>query len=236
MKKSICLLSLCLACGLSASLFALSYDNNEFQRKSRQYSDLAQQSYDEGDYDMSVEYARQAEDYAAQSEAFIARQLVRADTEKLLFSAHTRLSWARDQKAEKFFAAAFASATDAVAAGDAFFAAEDYESASSRAQAALDALAVVRKVIPLPATWRVELWTETRDCLWNIAANPAVYGDPLLWEELYKANKKSLKRPSNPNLLVPGSVITIPSVAGEYREGQYDPAVKYESFKSQTKK
>ena len=30
-------------------------------------------------------------------------------------------------------------------------------------------------------------------------------------------------------------IVKIPSIKGEYREGTYDPSVKYESFKSQVK-
>lgn len=49
----------CLAAILPLS--AATYDNNEFQRKSRAYSDLAAKAYDEGDYDASVNYAAEAE-------------------------------------------------------------------------------------------------------------------------------------------------------------------------------
>ena len=37
-------------------LFAVSYDDNEYQRKSRAYTELAAKAYDEGDYEASIEY------------------------------------------------------------------------------------------------------------------------------------------------------------------------------------
>jgi nucleoid-associated protein YgaU len=230
------LVSILCAVAMTLPLSALSYDNNEFQQKSRAYSSLAEKAYDEGQYEAAVDYARKAEENAALSAEFIERMIARADSQNLLFAAHTRLAWATGKNAGKYFPAPFNEASDAVASADEFFDAEDYASSSERSQFALERLSAVREVIPLPAQWKVQKWITTRDCLWNIAANPAVYGDPFMWEELYKANKKTLKQPANPDLLAPGMVITIPSVKGEYREGIYDPSMKYESFKSQTKK
>ena len=34
--------------------------------------------------------------------------------------------------------------------------------------------------------------------------------------------------PDNPNLILPGTVLTIPSLYGEYREGTFDPGKKYD--------
>lgn len=209
-------------------LAAATYDNNEYQRKSRAYSEAAARAYDEGDYVMAEEYAREAERNAALSAAFIERMMARSDAETTLMRAHTRLTWAEGLNAGRNFPAAWAAANAAIAAGDSSFAAEDYAAAKASAEAVLAALADVREIIPLPAKYRVERWIPSKDCLWNIAANPAVYGDPFKWDRLYKANKNALKRPSNPDLLMPGMVIVIPSIQGEYREGFYDPKLSYE--------
>ena len=235
MKKSILFFTavFCLA-GL-LPLASATYDNNEFQRKSRAYSDLAAKAYDEGDYDGSVTYAKEAEKNAQLSAAFIEKMLVRSDAETLLFKAHTRLTWAKEKNAEKFFAAEYGKATTAITSGDASFASEDYASAKQQAEIALAALADVRDVIPLPSTFRVRPWGSSRDCFWNIAKNPAIYGDPYMWKKLYDANRKTLKQSSNPNLLVPGQILSIPSISGEYREGAFDPARKYEPFKKTSK-
>jgi len=161
--------------------------------------------------------------------------MVRADTEAVLLKAHTRLTWAKEKKADIYFASAFESATTAISSGDGLFASEDYAGAKQYAEQALEALSSVRETIPLPAFYKVNRWASNKDCFWNIAANPAVYGNPFLWRELYKANKKALPKPSNPDLMEPDMVVAIPSLKGEYREGTYDPAVKYESFKKQVK-
>lgn len=233
MNKSIA--SILVATFLAAllPLSAASYDNNEFQRKSRAYTELATKAYDEGDYAAAVEYAREAEKNAALSASFIEGMLARSDAEKTLFSARTRLSWAKGINAEIYFPDAFKNASSSIDTAAEAFAEESWSWAKASAQAALDSLSVVKEIIPLPATWRVELWNSSKDCLWNIAGNPAVYGNPLLWEKLYEANRKSLKQPSNPNLLMPNMIINIPSIKGEYREGEYDRNRKYEPFANQ---
>jgi hypothetical protein len=91
---------------------------------------------------------------------------------------------------------------------------------------------VIREVVPLPAYYRVEYWQTTKDCLWNIAKNPAVYDNPFLWEKLYEANKDILKQPENPNLVMPGMMVKIPSLKDEYREGVYDSSITYEPLES----
>lgn len=76
----------------------------------------------------------------------------------------------------------------------------------------------------LPAFYRVGTWASSRDCFWNISGNPVVYGDPFKWTVLYEANKDVLPDPNNPDLILPDTIITIPSINGEYREGTYNPA------------
>jgi nucleoid-associated protein YgaU len=236
MKKSILFLAVVFCLAGLIPLAAATYDNNEYQRKSRAYSDLAVKAYDEGDYDAAVTYANEAEKNADLSAAFIEKMLARADAETLLLKAHTRFTWATEKKAVKNYPAAFATAAAAIESGDGLFAAEDYPGAKAQAEIALGALADVRDVVPLPSRYKVGPWESTRDCLWNIAKNPAIYGDPFMWKKLYDANRKSLTRPSDPDLLEPGMILSIPSIAGELREGDYDPSMKYEPFKKAPKK
>lgn len=235
MKKNIVsiLVFFCLA-GI-IPLVAASYDNNEFQRKSRSFTELATTSFDEGDYDAALVYAKEAEKYANLSAELIEKAITRAETQDLLYKAHTRLTWAKGLKAEIFFPSAFESASLAIASGDSSFASEDFPSARAFAEKAIESLVSVREITPLPAFYRIDKWASAKDCFWNIASNPAIYGNPFMWDKLYKANKGKLKRPSNPNLLLPGMLIAIPSIQGEYREGTYDPSIKYESLKSQKK-
>ncbi len=230
MNKSIIALAVLVCFAASGAFAATSYDNNEYQRKSRALSASAERAFDEGDYDAAARYAREAEENARLSAAFIEKMLAKASAEKAIAEAKLKLDWARDLNAEKNFPSAYSQAEGYVTDADAGFAAESYAAAEKDALLAIEALSVVREILPLPAFYTVDSWDPDRDCLWNIAKNPAVYGNPFMWEKLYEANRKKLKRPDNPHLLMPGMIVTIPSVRGELREGMYDPSRKYEPF------
>ncbi len=234
MKKSVFFITMVMLLGGLLPLGAISYDNNEFQRQSRMYSAMAATAYDEGDYDTAVEYATEAQKNAELSEAFIRKMLARAEAEEALQRARTRLAWAEELKAERNFPTAFASAQSSVASGSSAFDAEQFADATRYALAAIQALEGIREIIPLPAYYRVDRWQLTRDCFWNVAALPAIYGDPFKWQELYQNNLDLLRQRTNPHLIMPGMIMRIPSLKGEYREGIYDPKNKYESFKDVT--
>ncbi|MDR2150895.1 MAG: hypothetical protein LBO67_08855 [Spirochaetaceae bacterium] len=79
----------------------------------------------------------------------------------------------------------------------------------------------------LPATYTVRTWSSSKDCFWNIAAQPWAYGDGNQWRVLYNANKSKLVDPNTPDLLEPGVVLDIPSIKGETRSGAWDATVSY---------
>jgi nucleoid-associated protein YgaU len=83
----------------------------------------------------------------------------------------------------------------------------------------------------LPAQYTVRPWSTYRDCLWNIAGRPWIYGDPTQWRLLYNANKSKLPNPNNPDLIEPGMVLDIPSIRGEERQGLWDAEKTYPSLR-----
>jgi len=80
----------------------------------------------------------------------------------------------------------------------------------------------------LPAAYTVRPWNVSKDCFWNIAGRPWVYGDPHKWRLLYNANKMKLPDPNNPNVIEPGIVLDIPSIKGETRQGEWENGKTYE--------
>jgi nucleoid-associated protein YgaU len=82
----------------------------------------------------------------------------------------------------------------------------------------------------LPAQYTVRTWAAARDCFWNIAGMPTVYNDPYQWRVLYNANRAKLPQPSNPDLIHPGTVLDIPSIRGEAREGMWVAGRTYASL------
>jgi nucleoid-associated protein YgaU len=82
-----------------------------------------------------------------------------------------------------------------------------------------------------PATYTVRPWAVSKDCFWNIAGFPWVYGDPHQWKLIYNANKSKLPDPNNPDSLEPGTVLGIPSIKGEVRQGAWESGKTYEALK-----
>lgn len=233
MKKILTLLIVFVT--VSSVVFAASYDNNEYQRKSRMYTAMADRSYENGDYDNAVVYSDEADKYATLSEEYIKEMMARTEAEDLMNKARSRLTWAESVDAEKFFPDVYGVAKDAIEAGGNAFDAKEYVSAKEYAIAALDALTNVRDVDPLPKYYVVRSWKKAKHCFWTIAGYPYIFDNSFAWKKLYEANKDKIPNPSNPNLILPGTVLTIPSVNGEYREGTFDPSKKYDPLEKPVK-
>ncbi|HOV38410.1 MAG TPA: hypothetical protein PLG79_06795 [Spirochaetales bacterium] len=80
--------------------------------------------------------------------------------------------------------------------------------------------AVAKSASILPEFYTVKLIPERRECFWRIAEYDFVYGDPWKWKILYEANKQLLPDPDNPDLILPGTRLRIPSIKGEQRSGE----------------
>ncbi|MFZ1729866.1 MAG: LysM peptidoglycan-binding domain-containing protein [Bacteroidota bacterium] len=56
----------------------------------------------------------------------------------------------------------------------------------------------------------VGTWSKDRDCLWNIAKKPDIYGDAFKWPKIWQKNRDQIK---NPDIIHPGQVLKIPAPA-----------------------
>lgn len=88
----------------------------------------------------------------------------------------------------------------------------------------------------LPMYYKVVSRPKNTDSLWLISSYDFIYGDGMYWYILYNANKQKLKNPKNPNLILPGQILVIPSLKGELRDGMYDPNKEYGSIKDLSEK
>ncbi len=226
MKKLIVILVMCglVLCAATAA----SYVNNTYQKQAAEYSRLAQEAFDSGEYDLAVEYAEMASEYTVLSEAYIRTMMARSDAEKQLAKLKQQLDYAKsihgDANYPNFYNAASDGYTQALAAFDA----AQYEDVLALTADALEALEGIGVISGLPKYYVVRTWKGDRDCFWNIAGRSYVFGNVWKWKELYEANKDKLEDPENPNIVEPGTILEIPSLNGEYREGTYDPTKKYE--------
>ena len=235
MKK---LISVLLVALFTSTVFAatLSYKNNTYQKLADEYTRKADRAMDAGMYDEAVEYSKKAEENAALSKAYIEMMMARGDAESALKTAKTKLAWAESIDAQNTFPMAYTSAKENYDNAVAAFDGEDYPKAVEYANLVLASLAGVREVTPLPEYYVVRPWAETKDCYWNISGRPYVYNNPLLWENLYQANKDNMPDPNDPNLIHPGMKMKVPSLTGEYRSGTYDPKKSYEAYGSESYK
>ena len=226
MKKFAFILTLAAA----FNALAVSYKNNTFQKLADEYAKKAESALDAGEYALSEEYAAKAAENAELSKAYIDKMMARGEAEAAIAQAQKKLEWAKSVGADKTFPTAFSAGEESLSNANSAFEKEDYLSALQYAKAVNDALAGVREVTPLPKVYVVRPWAETKDCYWNISGREYVYNNPLLWENLYQANKSRMPRPNDPNLILPGMKMEIPSIAGELREGVYSPNKEYEPF------
>jgi len=72
----------------------------------------------------------------------------------------------------------------------------------------------------LPAAYTVRFIPHRRDCLWRIAEYAFIYNDGKHWPHIYEANKPKF-RDRTVDLIFPGEVFKIPSIADEERSGKY---------------
>ncbi len=227
MKKVIALASLLLA---TSFIFAVSYKNNTYQKLADEYTRKAQAALDAGEYELSEEYAKKAEEDAALSQAFVKKMLAKSEADSVMTKASKKLDFAKSINAERNFPMAFSSAQKDYASAQNSYKAEDYPSAVVYANKVLEDLADIKEITPLPEYYIVRPWADTKDCYWNISGRNYVYDNPLLWENLYQANKSNMPKPEDPNLILPGMKMKIPSITGEYREGVYNPSKKYDGY------
>jgi len=197
--------------------------NNEFYLESVRLNNLASQAYEYGDYDASKKYAEEALRYARLSDEYAAGKLI-GEAERLLAWADANnavIRYPDEYKSGKIYYETAAAANSI----------EGYENAIIAAAKSIEILSFLQaewgKIAVLPKQYTVRTWANEKDCLWNIAGYPWVYGNPYKWTELYKANKHKLTDPNNPNLIEPGMVLDIPSIKGEVRQGMWDIHANY---------
>ena len=253
MRKTIILVGLFVA--LAAFVSAQSLLDNEFYKKAKDLQAQSEQALENGDYDGAADLAAQAKEELAKSDAYVVKMRDFYTANGWLSRAKESLAHAKDIQADVNFKDQYDKASESVQGAKEALDAEKYDDSvalSKEALAALEGVKVVEKqpvvekpvekpvekqpvveeAPPLPAQYTVRLIMSRRDCLWRIAAYPWVYNDPHRWRALYNANKDVLTDPKNADLILPGQVLTIPSIAGENREGMYDPDKEYPTMPS----
>ena len=204
--------------------------NNQFYLESLRLSKLAQDTYDYGDYDASTGYAQEAIRYAQLSDEYVAEQLI-AEAKRLLDWAdknnipsrfpnnynegknyyETAVAAHSNEKLDEAIDAAI-KAIEILAVFEAENLASSQVAGGSGTTSGVGASTTGEGETPSrsPRQYIVRTWIVERDCLWNIAGYPWVFGDPWRWPELFEANKHKMPDPNNPHWIEPGMVLDIP--------------------------
>jgi HEPN domain-containing protein len=195
--------------------------NNEFFLESVRLNKLALETYEYGDYDASAGFAQEAIRFAELSDEYVSTQLI-AEAERLL-------AWADANNIATRYPGNYNESKNFY---DASVEAHSNEQWAESIEAAIKSIEIIAAFqsggsAPLPRQYTVRTWDSVRDCLWNIAGYPWVYGEPRRWRELYEANRSKLPEPNNPDLIEPGFVLDIPSIRGETRQGMWEPGRSY---------
>jgi len=195
--------------------------NNDYYQESLRLAGLAQETYNYGDYDASAGFAEEAIYYAQLSDEYVANQLIE-EAERLLSWADanniaTRYPYDYNESRSYYEISILARAI------------ENWNEAINAAIETIEILSAIEsnRAPSLPSQYTVRTWAAVRDCLWNIAGYPWVYGEPRMWPTLYEANKSKLPDPDNPHWIEPGMILDIPSIRGEVRRGMWEPNRTY---------
>jgi|TergutMp193P3_1026864.scaffolds.fasta_scaffold51229_2 HEPN domain-containing protein len=197
--------------------------NNQFYLESLRLTKLAHDTFEYGDYDASAGFAEEAIRFARLSDEFVASQLI-AEAKRLL-------DWADSNNIATRYPNDYNESKNHYTVSVEAQSNEEWDEAISSAVKSIGILAAFEsgrpRTGPLPRQYTVRSWASTKDCLWNIAGYPWVYGEPERWRVIYEANKSKLPEPGNPDLVEPGTVLDIPSIRGETRQGMWEPGRNY---------
>jgi hypothetical protein len=183
--------------------------NNSYFLESIRLSRLAQETFEFGDYVASASFAQEAIRFAELSDRYVSEQLVG--------EARRLLTWADNNDIANRFPNNYNEGKNQHDIAVAAQSNEEWDDSINAAIKSIEILAAFTRTSPGTTTgtgttrqYTVRTWRVERDCLWNIAGYPWVYGDPWRWRELYEANRHRLPDPNNPHLILPGMVLDIP--------------------------
>ncbi len=229
----------------AAPLFAQNLLDNEEYRRAQELRAEAEEAFEEGDYDLAIELADEADRYIelAREVAERRRDGFRAANARTL--AQRRLDLVDGFDAETHFPDEYEEGVALFDEGQSLYDDEEYVDSRESFLAVLDVLdddivAELRDIArrlaeakeeeaeepqpeaELPEYYVVRLIPERRDSFWRIAEYDFVYNDPWEWPRLYEANRDILHDPDNPDLIHPGMQFRIPTLDDEARDGVWE--------------
>lgn len=209
---------------LALPLFSQNLQDNPDYRESVKYKELSQEALEEGEYLQAKEYAELSAEYARKSDEYVAMMLAKYRANSLLRRAEELRGQVQRSGRSSEDPAAFAEAAALIETARGLYTGEEFSRSSDVSRSAISLLEETfggARVTGggLPAAYVVRRLPGAEDCLWRIASYDFVYDDPAAWRPIYEANREKFPEPSNPDLILPDMVLTIPAREGENRSG-----------------
>jgi len=201
--------------------------DNPYYEDAQELRRQAEQAIEEGEYDRAVELSQEAQELTRQAREWAEEQLLRYQANAWTNRAEERLNFAERVDAEERYPEEYENASQLYEEAETLFEDEEYEDSIQASRNVISALQAVRAVSPSddvkPRYYIVRLIEDRRDCFWRIAGYEFVYDNPWEWRRIYEANRDKIPEPDNPDLIEPGTVLFIPSIDGETRQGTWQP-------------
>ena len=196
--------------------------HNQYLLENIRLLGLAQERFAGGQFEEAIQYAEEANTYAQLSDDYVALQMLIKETNDAIAAAESRIDWAKRYGIPRGYPEVYGEAEAALTESLDARSNEAWKESLAAAQQVIALLSELPDEPVLAAQYLVRNWNPMRDCLWNIAGMPEIYGDPKQWRRIYNANKSKLPNPNNPNLLRPGTVLDIPNIGDETRIGRLE--------------
>jgi nucleoid-associated protein YgaU len=202
-------------------------EDNPHARRARDLRAQAAQAIENGQYDLSIEYAQEARKEREQAVTWAEGQVWAYRANSMRNRALEQMAYADRIDAATHYPKEFQLARTTMEEAEADYSAKQYEQSVPKFRLVRDTISPLKPVRPatatLPRYYVVRLIPEDRDTFNKIAGYDFVYGDRTKWRPLYEANRSILHDPNNPHLIHPGMRFEIPSLEGEKRSGTWQP-------------
>lgn len=206
------------------SLTAQSLRDNPYYIKSLALKNQSEQAFSEGDYEKSTQLANESIEYANKSDEWIEMMLNKYKANSALNRTKKRLHYAIRVNGEVTFPTEMENGKLLYEQANRLYTEEKYAESYPIAKKAYEILSVikhVKNITTLPAAYVVKDVPGNEDCLWKIAEYDFIFGDAQQWKILYEANRDILPQTDNPDLILAGLTLQIPSINGEVRAGTW---------------
>lgn len=184
----------------------------------------SEEAFEMGNYTESIELAKESANYAKLSDEWIEMMLNKYRANSALNRVERRYQSALKMKGETNFPEVMLEGKKLYDMASNLYSEGEYTESypiALKAYETFQQIKYIKSITILPAAYLVKDIPGDEDCLWKIAEYDFIFGDALQWKHIYEANRDILPQIDNPDLIIAGLVLQIPSINGEKRAGTW---------------